>query len=118
MAKYLILIYGDEQRWQAMTTEEERHLARGHNAFLARAGDAIVGGGQLEGTAMATSLRAGAEGRPAITDGPFLETKEVIGGFYLLDAPDLDAAIALARTLPEVSVDHSGVEVRPLYGTD
>jgi hypothetical protein len=67
---------------------------------------------------MATSLRPGSGGRPAITDGPFLETKEVLGGFYVLDASDLDEAISLASELPEVSVDHSGVEIRPLRGKD
>jgi hypothetical protein len=113
MAKYLILIYGNEQRWDEMTPEEIQQIDDGHRAFKAKAGQAILAAGQLEPTATATSLRAGSGGRPAVTDGPFLETKEVLGGFYVLEASDLDEAISLAGGLAEVSHDHSGVEVRP-----
>jgi hypothetical protein len=114
MAKFLILIYGDEQRWQAMSPQERAQIDQAHRAFQARAGAAVLAAGELEETATATSLRAGSAGRPAITDGPFLETKEVLGGFYVLQARDLDEAIALCGTLAEVTHDHSGVEVRPL----
>ena len=114
MAKYLILIYGDEQRWNAMSPQERAQIDEGHRAFQARAGAAVLAAGQLEETSTATSLRAGSEGRPVITDGPFLETKEVLGGFYVVEARDLDEAIALSSGLAEVAQDHSGVEVRPL----
>jgi hypothetical protein len=114
MAKYLILIYGDEQRWQAMSPRERAEIDEGHRRFRARAGAAVLASGELEPPATATSLRAGSADRPAITDGPFLETKEVLGGFYLLQARDLDEAIALSGDLAEVAHDHSGVEVRPL----
>ncbi|MGA5302739.1 YciI family protein [Nucisporomicrobium flavum] len=113
MARYLILIYGDEKQWDAMTPEEwERHGAA-HGAFAAAAGPANLGGAQLQPASTATSLRAGDSG-PVPTDGPFVETKEVLGGYYLIEAPDLDAAIALASRLPEVAASHSGVEIRPL----
>jgi hypothetical protein len=59
---------------------------------------------------MATSIRA-----DAITDGPFIDSKEVIAGFYVIEAPDLDAAIAIARTNPVVG-DGGGVEIRPVHG--
>ena len=119
MAKYLALIYGNQQRWDSMTPEEEQRIDHGHARFNTQNGSAVLFGTALESTATATSLRAGSEpGRPLITDGPFLETKEVIGGFYLLEAPDLDAAIGLAQQLPEVSEDHSGVEIRPLRGSN
>jgi hypothetical protein len=114
MAKYLILIYGNEQRWEAMSPEERKQIDAGHRGFQTKAGAAVLAAGELESTTMATSLRAGSGGRPAITDGPFLETKEVLGGFYVLEASDLDEAISLAGGLAEVSHDHSGVEVRPL----
>ena len=114
MAKYMVLIYGNEQRWDEMSAEEMRHLDEGHSAFRAKAGDAVILGGELESTTMATSLRSGSGDGPTVTDGPFLESKEVLGGFYMLEAGDLDEAIALAGQLPEVSVDHSGVEIRPL----
>ena len=118
MAKYLILIYGNEERWESMTPEEQQRIGEGHRAFNAKAGTAVLFGTALEHSMTATSLRAGSgPGNPTITDGPFLETKEAVGGFYLLEAPDLDAAIALATLLPEVAEDHSGVEVRPLQGS-
>lgn len=113
MAQYLILIYGDEARWEAATDAEMQQIDSGHCAFHARAGKAIRASGQLESTRMATTLRAGAE-RPLVTDGPFLETKEVLGGFYVVDVPDLDAALELAGLLAEASQDHSGVQVHPL----
>ena len=114
MAKYLLLIYGDEQLWQARTPEEIKDLNAGHAAFVAAAGDAVLGGHELEPSTTATSLRGTVSGRPTPTDGTFLETKEVLGGYYLVEAPDLDAAIALAERLPEVSAAHSGVEIRPV----
>lgn len=114
MARYLILIYGDEQAWDAVSPQEleERHAA--HVAFAATAGPAILGGAQLQPAGTATSLRAGADGRPTPTDGPFLETKEVLGGYYVVEASDLDAAIAMASRLREVTAGHGGVEIRPL----
>lgn len=119
MAKYLFLIYGNEQRWETMPPEEERRIDDGHRVFRDKVGTAVLASAALEPTSTATSLRVGASaGRPTITDGPFLETKEAVGGFYLLEATDLDAAIALAGQLPEVAADHSGVEIRPLRGSN
>jgi hypothetical protein len=118
MAKYLVLIYGDEQRWEGMSAEEGRQIGEGHTALWAKAGDAILAHGQLESTGTATSLRAGAGGRPTVTDGPFLETKEVLGGFYVLEAADLDEAISLTSGLAEIAHDHSGIEIRPLVQRD
>ena len=114
MTKYLILIYGDDQQWAAMSPQEQRELDEGHRLFQAAAGSAIVEGHQLEPASMATSLRADPGGRVSPTDGPFLETKEVLGGYYVLEAPDLEQVIGLASRLPEVSGGHSGVEIRPL----
>ncbi|MFB9446426.1 hypothetical protein Dvina_27125 [Dactylosporangium vinaceum] len=108
MAKYLLLIYGDEQRWDAETPAERAEKDAGHRAFNAAAGAAVLGGHELEPSATATTLR------PTATDGPFLETKEALGGFYVLEAPDLDAALALAALLPELKSGHGGVEVRPI----
>jgi hypothetical protein len=110
MAKYLILIYGDEQRWDAETEPELRAKDAGHRAFRAAAGSRVLGGQELEASSTATTLR----GADLITDGPFLESKEAIGGFYVIDADDLDAAIALAALLPELTSGHGGVEIRPI----
>ncbi len=115
MAKYLLLIYGNEQIWDGMSAQERKDVEAGHAAFAAAAGDAILAGHELRPATTATSLRGSASGRPTPTDGPFPETKEALGGYYVVEAPDLDAAIALAERLPEVSVPHSGVEIRPIH---
>jgi hypothetical protein len=113
MAKYMLLIYGDAQRWDAMTPEQWTAHDAAHAAFRAAAGPGVEGE-QLDLAASATTLRTdGADGF-LITDGPFLETKEALGGFYLLEAADLDEAIKLAARLPEVRAGHSGVEIRPV----
>lgn len=118
MAKYLLLIYGDEQKWAAMPPEEWAKTDAGHRAFAATAqqmaGVAVLGGHQLEPADVATTLRADGEGRPTTTDGPFLETKEAVGGYYLLEAADLDQVIALTKQLYEVTTGHAGVEIRPV----
>lgn len=113
MAQFLILIYGDEQRWETASEDEMRQIHAGHRAFRAGAGTAVLASGQLERSRTATSLRSGPDG-PLVTDGPFVESKEALGGFYLIEAPDRDAAISLASGLPEVEHDHSGVVVHPL----
>lgn len=114
MATYLILIHGDEQQWEAMTPEQGAAHDAAHRAFAAKAGDRILGSGELEAASSATTLRRGAAGRVVATDGPFLETKEAVGGYYLLRAADLDEVTELVQLLPEVQADHSGVEIRRL----
>jgi hypothetical protein len=114
MAKYMILIYGDDQQWAAMSPQEQRELDAAHRAFSAAAGSRILDSAELAPATTATSLRADAAGEVSITDGPFLETKEVLGGYYAIEAADLDEAIALASRLYEVHAGHSGVEIRPM----
>jgi hypothetical protein len=114
MAKYLLLIFGDDRQWEAMTPGEMRAHDAAHAAFRTTAGPRLTGGRELEPVGLATSVRADEEGRIAITDGPFLETKEALGGFYEVQAADLDEVLALAALLPEVRAGHSGVEIRPV----
>jgi hypothetical protein len=114
MAKYLLLIYGDEQIWGAMSPEARQELEAAHARFADAAGAGVLGGHELESSGTATTLRGSVTGRPTPTDGPYLETKEALGGFYLLEAADLDEAISLAELLPEVREAHSGVEIRPI----
>ena len=114
MAKYMLLIYGNAQHWDNIAPKDMSEIDAGHRAFVARAGSSILAAGQLEPMSMATTLRGGADGRTSVTDGPFLESKEVVGGFYVLDASDLDEVISLANELAEVKHDHSGVEIVPL----
>jgi hypothetical protein len=114
MSKYMVLIYGNEQRWETMSPAEKAEIDAGHERFRERAGAAVLAAGQLESSTTATTLRRGDGDAPAVTDGPFLETKEVVGGFYLVEAADLDEVVALTRVLAEVRHDHSGVEITPL----
>jgi hypothetical protein len=114
MAKYLILIYGDDRQWAAMSAQQQHELDEGHRAFRAAAGAAVIGGEELEPAPMATTLRTDPAGRLTTTDGPFLETKEALGGYYVLEASNLDDVIELAARLPEVSAGHSAVEIRPV----
>ncbi|PFG32426.1 YciI family protein [Sanguibacter antarcticus] len=114
MAKYLVLIYGDEQQWEALTPEEQSANHAGHQTFTSAAGPRIVGGEELEPSSTTTTLRRTSAGDVSVTDGPFLETKEVLGGYYAVEADDLDEVIALARQLPELSMSHNAVEIRPV----
>jgi hypothetical protein len=118
MAKYMLLILGDETQLDAMTPEQGTAHDAAHSAFAAAADPKIIGSGELEPTSMATTLRSDGVGGVMITDGPFAETKEVVGGFYLLEASGLDEAIKLASMLPEVQASHSGVEIRPVVDHD
>ena len=99
MAKYMILIYGDAEQWDAMTEEQRQAHNAGHAAFVAKVGILFLDGQQLETapTATATALRADAAGQIHITDGPFLETKEGLGDYYLLEPADLDEVLEPVR---------------------
>lgn len=115
MAKFLLLIYGDEQRWNSMSAEEMRAHDAAHVAFSAAAGKRVINGEELHSPSRARTVRRRHPARPAVaTDGPFLETKEILGGYYLVEAENLDEVEALAALLPEVQADHSGVEIRPV----
>lgn len=109
MAQYAILIYGDERTYENMSPEAWNAMMDAHNAFsaaVATLGGTIVGGEALHPTSTATSIRG-----DAVTDGPFSETKEALGGFYLIEARDLDHALEIAKGCPAPS---GGVEVRPV----
>ena len=114
MATYMVLISGDEKQWDAMTPEQAAAHDAAHAAFAAAAGPRITGSAQLELAATARTLRSDGAGGVLVTDGPFAEAKEQIGGFYLLEVAGLDEAVELASLLPEAHASHSGVEIRPV----
>ena len=118
MAKYLVMIFGDEHAWAAATPEQQQQTMEAHGAFSAKAGTAVLGGAELQPSSTATTLRGSSVGAPGVTDGPFLETKEALGGYYLLEAADLDEAISLAALLPELGEDTGAVEIRPVVQRD
>lgn len=114
MTRYLVLIYGDERQWAAHDDEWNAVNAQGHREFHAAAGAALVTGGEVVPSAQAVSVCADAVGGQVISSGPFAGAPAGLGGFYLLDTADQDAALALARLLPEASAPGSGIEVRAM----
>jgi hypothetical protein len=84
----------------------------GHTSFMATQADAVLGGNALQPTATATSLTTDADGTLRVTDGPYVETKEALGGYYLLEAADLEAAVRIAQQIP---APFGAVEVRPIW---
>jgi hypothetical protein len=116
MPRYAALIYGDAATETSGTPEQWATIMDEYNDFGATAGAAGVlsGGEALQPTATATTVhvKGGKGGEVITTDGPFAETKEVLGGFYLLDAADLDEAIRWAAQIP--GAWHGRVEVRPV----
>jgi hypothetical protein len=111
MTQYLILIYGDEEGYAKGTQQDWEKLTNDHGTFGDLNQKSIIGGNALEGTSTATSIRRDDSGATTVTDGPFAETKEALGGYYLIDAADLDEAIAIAKQVP---APFGGVEVRPV----
>lgn len=106
--QYLLLIYDNEKRFSQGYPETE--LAE-YRAFGKEFAPAIKGGNALQPTSAATTVRL-RDGRQLITDGPFAETKEQLGGFYLVEASDLDEAIAIAAKIP--GARFGSIEVRPI----
>lgn len=111
MAEYLVLIYSDESRWENPDPDAFGRVMADHQAFGEKHKGAIRGGNALQPTASATSIRKDASGAFTVTDGAFAETKEALGGYYLIEAPDLDEAMRVARDVP---APFGGVEVRPI----
>ena len=109
--QYALLIYADEKRRPAEGSPAFQDVVAKHMAFSRELGAARIGGAGLKTVASATTVRT-ADGNQTVHDGPFAETKEQLGGFYLIEAPDLDAATAVAKKVP---VPYDGaVEIRPL----
>lgn len=109
MSKYLILIYEDDAAYASAGDEAYAKAMVDHQAFSTELGDKILAGEALQPQSTGTSIRGdGADGF-TVTDGPFAETKEGLGGYYVIEAADLDEAIALAKLCP---APYGGVEVR------
>ena len=115
MAQYLVLIYEDESAWAGADQETYQQVLDDHNAFAQTNGGALRGGNALQPTSTATSIRRDSSGGFTVTDAPFAETKEALGGYYLIEAADLDEALAVARQVP---ARFGGVEVRPVQVFD
>ena len=108
MAQYAILIYAHDSAHTPDATPEDTESCDRHSDELAESGSMVMAYA-LTPRDMATSIRG-----DIITDGPFVDSKEVVAGFYVIEAPDLDAALAIAGTNPAVR-DGGGVEIRPVH---
>ena len=115
--KYLLTLWGDESRFADRTPEQLQEDMRHWDAYTIETKDAgaFLGGEGLQPTATATTVQIEANGDHVVSDGPFAETKEQLGGFYLLDCDNLDDAIAWAKKIP---MPGGKVEVRPVMDYD
>jgi len=112
--KFLLLLYGDETQWMDMSPEDMKQSVEVWNAFGQELVDsgAIVAGEALAPTAEAITMRFD-QGELVRTDGPFAETREQLGGFYLLECKDIEEASAWAAKVPDLG-EGGCVEVRPI----
>jgi len=116
MARYLLLIHDNEADGEAADEAAVRARDEGHDRWRDAHKDVLVHSGHLQPTSTSTTVREDGRGSFLVTDGPYAETKEALGGFYIIEVPDLDAALAAARQLPYFGkVGDAAVEVRPLY---
>ena len=113
--KYLALIYADEGGWEELADSERDAWLDRYIAFAndARAAGVLLSGDQLVPTAAATTVRI-RDGQTAVTDGPYAETKEALGGFFVLDCVSMDEALDWAARIP--GAEHGAVEVRQVHG--
>jgi hypothetical protein len=117
--KFLLIMNVNPAVLDALTEEERNEIGEGHGAFI----DAIKKSGEMITTqALAdpsqTAVVRVRGGQPVVTDGPFLEAKEYLGGFYLIDCESKERAIDLAALIPDAKIEGLGVEVRPVMFSD
>ena len=112
--QYMLLIYGDERATESASREQTNEIINAYMAYSQALSDAkvAVASNRLRPTSAATTVRI-ADGRTKVLDGPFAETKEQLGGYYLIDVPDLDAALSWASRCP--GARYGTVEVRPIW---
>ena len=112
--EYMALIYGSEERLAGRSDEERAELRKRYDAFTKEAQDAgvVVGGSELGATRDATIVRVRDE-ETLVTDGPYAEVKEALGGYYLFECATVDEAVDWAARIPGAL--HGSIEVRPVY---
>lgn len=111
--KYMLLIHDDEQGWAKLSDAERQKIYAEYGQFgqSVKASGNYLAGAQLQPTTTATSVRV-RDGKRLVTDGPFAETREQLGGYYLVEAKNLDEAIGIAARIPSASF--GTIEVRPV----
>jgi hypothetical protein len=112
--KYMALIYGSDDRWAALSEADQEAMREQYRAFAEAAGrqGALVDGFELDAATTAATIRA-ADGGPVTTDGPFTESKEQLGGYFLLECASREQALELAAMIPAAR-NGGAVEVRPV----
>lgn len=110
--KYMLMFVGTEADWERFSPEDRQKAYDQIGKWWSEnaATGKIVGGEELKATNTATTVRRGADGKIAVTDGPFVESKETLGGYAIVQVPDLDAAIELAKGWPALQT----IEIRPI----
>jgi hypothetical protein len=111
--RYMLLIYGEPGRWESFTDEERNAMYEEYFALSGRLRDEgkLVSSHELQPSSTAATVQV-RDGDTEVTDGPFAETKEVLGGYYLIEADSLDEAVEWAAQIP--SARHGKIEVRPV----
>jgi hypothetical protein len=112
--EYLLLLYSDETGWSKLSQAEQEQAVGAYQAFteaLTKAG-VLRGKNRLQPISSATTVRV-VDGKSQVLDGPYVDSKEQLGGYYLIEVPDLDAALSWAARCPGAS--HGVVEVRPSW---
>jgi hypothetical protein len=108
--EFLALIHASENGWESLSDEEKQAIYQRYMDFSERS--EVVGGAELQSTDSATTVRV-RDGEQLVTDGPYAEVKEALGGFFILDCTSIDEACQLAAEIP--AAEHGAVEVRPVY---
>jgi hypothetical protein len=108
--EYLALIHADENGWASLSDDERQAIYQRYMDFSQKA--EVVGGAELQATDAATTVRV-RNGDQLVTDGPYAETKEALGGFFILECGSIDEACRLAAEIP--AAEHGAIEVRPVY---
>ena len=112
--KFLALIYGEEGAWDNASEGDRREMYARYGAFAdeARKAGVLAGGDELASTSSATTVRI-RDGQTDVTDGPYAEVKEALGGYFLLECSSIDEAVDWAAKIP--AAHHGAVEVRPIH---
>ncbi len=112
--QYLLMTYVQEDGWNKMTKAQQEQGTAAYMAYMEalREAGALKGSNRLQPTTTATTVRL-ADGKPEVLDGPYADSKEQFGGYFIIDVADLDAAIAWAARCP--AAGHGVVEVRPVW---
>ncbi len=113
--QYMLMIYSKEDIWSTMPQAEQERGMAAYGAYTEalKSAGALLGANRLKPTNAASTVRV-ADGKTQVLDGPYAETKEQLGGYFMIDVPDLDAALSWAARCPGAS--HGIVEVRPIWG--